>query len=65
MTGAELAQLRKAAGLSQIELARRAGIGRHAVQYHEAREQIDLRGWAIGRIRAVLGVEAVPDYRTM
>lgn len=62
MTGAELRAARKAAGLSQIELARRAGIGRHAVQYHEARAVIGLRGWAIRRIREVLGADAVPEY---
>lgn len=62
MTGAALRAARKAAGLSQIELAKRAGVGRHAVQYHEARDRIDLLGWAIGRIRTVLGVDAVPDY---
>lgn len=28
MTGAELATIRKAAGLSQMDLARRGGIGR-------------------------------------
>lgn len=31
MTGAELAAIRRAAGLSQTDLARRVGIGRHAV----------------------------------
>ena len=62
MTGAELRAARKAAGLSQIELANRAGIGRQSVQYHESRDVIGLRGWAIGRIRAVLGADAVPDY---
>lgn len=64
MTGAGLRAARKAAGLTQVELAQRAGIGRQAVQYHEALDRIDLRGWAVGRIRAVLGAEAVPDYVT-
>jgi transcriptional regulator with XRE-family HTH domain len=62
LTGAELRAARKAAGLSQIDLANRAGVGRQAVQYHEARDVIGLRGWAIGRIRKVLGADAVPDY---
>ena len=61
MTGADLRAARRAAGLSQIVLAQRAGIGRHAVQYHEARDRLDLRGWAIGRMRKVLGTAALPD----
>lgn len=54
MTGSELAKLRKAAGLSQVELARRVGIGRHAVSYWEAKSLIDLRGWAVRKMAQVL-----------
>ena len=63
-TGADLRAARKAAGLSQIALAQRAGIGRHTVQYWEAKVRIDLRGWAVQRMAAVLGPDKVPDYRT-
>lgn len=35
MTGAELAAIRKVAGLSQTELSKRAGVSRHAVSYWE------------------------------
>lgn len=61
MTGAELAEIRKAAGLSQTMLARRAGIGRHAVSYWEQKAQVDLRAWAIRRMAGVL---TLPDYFT-
>jgi DNA-binding transcriptional regulator YiaG len=37
MTGADLHKHRKAAGLTQIDLARLAGVGRHAVQYWETK----------------------------
>jgi len=35
MTRAELIALRRAAGMTQAQLAARAGIGRHAVTYWE------------------------------
>lgn len=54
MTGAELAAIRRAAGLSQTDLARRVGIGRHAVSYWETKAQVDLRGWAVRRMATVL-----------
>lgn len=54
MTGAELAAIRKAAGLSQSELAQRAGVGRHAVSYWECKGQVELRAWAVKRIGNVL-----------
>jgi transcriptional regulator with XRE-family HTH domain len=59
-TGPELRAHRKAAGLSQIELARRAGVGRQAIQYWEARAEVNRRGWALDRIREALGL---PVYR--
>ena len=60
MTGAELRAHRKAAGLSQIELACRAGVGRQTIQYWEAKAEVDRRGWALDRIRGALGL---PVYR--
>lgn len=54
MTGADLARLRKAVGLSQIDLAQRAGIGRHAVSYWEIRATVDLAAWAVQRMFTVL-----------
>lgn len=44
MTGGELRTHRKAAGLTQAELAKRAGIGRHAVSYWECRDRLDPNG---------------------
>lgn len=58
MTGAELAAIRKAAGLSQTELAQRAGIGRHAVSYWECKAKLDRRSWAVVQIGKVM---ALPD----
>lgn len=43
MTGAELAAIRRAAGLTKAELARRCGIGRDAVQYWERKTRVPLR----------------------
>lgn len=43
MTGAELRAYRKAAGLTQIELAERANVSRHTVQYWEGKPFI--RPW--------------------
>lgn len=40
MTGEELAQIRRAAGLSQAELAERAGISRQAVSYWERQSEL-------------------------
>jgi len=56
MTGAELAAIRKAAGLSQSELARRAGIGRQAVSYWENKPEVDRRAWAVLRMAKVLNL---------
>lgn len=46
-TGAQLAAARKAAGLSQTDLARKAQIGRDAVSYWECKATVDPRGWAV------------------
>lgn len=54
MTGAELAAIRKAAGLSQRTLAKLAGIGHHAVSYWERKSEVDRRSWAVKRIGDVL-----------
>lgn len=49
-TGAELKAARKAAGLSQIALAAKAGISRHAVSYWECRQNVDPGGGAVRRM---------------
>lgn len=54
MTGAELAKIRKASGLSQSGLALRAGIGRHAVSYWENKAEVDLNSWAVRKIGEVV-----------
>lgn len=54
MTGEELAQKRKAAGLRQVDLAQRVGIGRHAVSYWESKTLVDLSAWAVKRMAEVL-----------
>ena len=59
LTGADLRKYRKAAGLTQINLARLAGVGRHAVQYWEAKALVKHREHALKRFCAVLGL---PDY---
>ncbi|MEY8840642.1 HGGxSTG domain-containing protein [Cribrihabitans sp. XS_ASV171] len=56
MTGADLAGLRKAAGLSQAGLAQRAGCGRHAVSYWERKPEVDRRAWAVERVTKALGL---------
>jgi transcriptional regulator with XRE-family HTH domain len=45
-SGDWLRNLRKTAGLSQAQLATKAGIGREAVSYWERKPTVDLRGWA-------------------
>jgi transcriptional regulator with XRE-family HTH domain len=60
VTGAELAAGRKRAGLSQTELARQAGCGRHAVSYWECKPVVDLRAWAIERMATVLDLPDTP-----
>ena len=60
-TGADLREARKRAGLSQSELARRAGLCRNTVQYWENKPRLAWRGWAIGRMIDVLGIDVLPD----
>ena len=62
MTGAELAAARKREGLTQSELAKRAGIGRHAVSYWENKDSLDPRDWAVGRMLGALGLEPVSHF---
>ena len=57
MTGSELRSHRKAAGLSQQALARGAGVSRDAVQYWEAKAEVDPRGWAPRRLFDALGLK--------
>lgn len=54
-SGAELAARRKAAGLTQRQLAAKAEVGRTAVQYWEAAPHLDLNGWAVQRMAEALG----------
>ncbi len=49
-SGAALRAARKAAGLSQTELARKAQIGRDAVSYWECKPTIDPKGWAVRKM---------------
>lgn len=61
MTGAELAAIRKAAGLSQTELAQRVGIGRHAVSYWENKPEVDAWAHAVKRIAEVLDLSEIME----
>ncbi|SDI11824.1 helix-turn-helix transcriptional regulator [Lutimaribacter saemankumensis] len=56
-TGNDLKQARIALGWSQRELAQRAGIDRKAVSYWEMRAVLDSKGYATGKMAAVLGGE--------
>ena len=60
MTGAELRAKRKAAGLSQVRLAKAAGIGRDAVSYWENKPALCRSGWACQRMFKVLGIRILP-----
>jgi transcriptional regulator with XRE-family HTH domain len=60
MTGAELRAHRKAAGLSQSELAKRAGVSRDAVGYWEAKEVVPTRYGAPNRFCEVLELRVFP-----
>ena len=62
--GAELAARRKAAGLTQRQLAEASGVGRTAVQYWEAAPHLDPRGWAVGRMAEALGWAVWPASET-
>ncbi len=61
LSGADLRKHRKAAGLTQIDLAQLAGVGRHAVQYWEAKAIVKTREYAPRRFCEALGL---PDYHT-
>lgn len=63
MTGRELAELRRAARLSQAELARRAGIGRHAVSYWECKSRVARNAWAVRKIGEFLTFPALAPRR--
>jgi transcriptional regulator with XRE-family HTH domain len=56
LTGADLRTHRIAAGLTQAQLARRAGVGRHAVQYWEAKGDIVKPQYAPKLFCEVLGM---------
>lgn len=62
--GAELAARRKAAGLTQRQLAAKAEVGRTAVQYWEAAPHLDPRGWAVRRMAEALGWAVWPANET-
>ena len=62
MTGAELRAHRKAAGLSQAELAKRAGFSRDAVGYWEAKEVVPTRHGAPARFCEVLGLRVLSHH---
>lgn len=61
MTGKELAAQRKEAGMTQAQLARAAGIGRHAVSYWETKSRVDRTSWAVRLMAEILNL---PDYST-
>ncbi|WP_246045546.1 helix-turn-helix transcriptional regulator [Rubellimicrobium roseum] len=61
MTGAELRAHRRAAGLSQEELARRAGVTRDTVHYWEAKPRVNLHQMAPRRFVEVLGLGGLCD----
>ena len=64
MTGAELGAHRKAAGLTQAQLAQAAGIGRHAVSYWESKPSVNPWSGAPKRMLEMLGVRIVPTSPT-
>lgn len=65
MTGAELRARRKAAGLSQMQLAEAAGIGRDAVSYWENKLVLNRNEWACQRMCKVLGIRTLPILQTL
>ncbi|WP_341214221.1 HGGxSTG domain-containing protein [uncultured Limimaricola sp.] len=65
VTGAELLAKRKAAGLSQVQLAKAAGIGRGAVGYWEAKPALCRNGWACQRMFKVLGIRILPVFQPL
>ncbi len=63
ITGAELAAMRHALGLSQTALGERVGIGRHAVSYWETKAEVDRYAWAVCRKAEVLPLPEKPVIR--
>ncbi len=61
VTGAELRQHRRAAGLSQEELAEQVGVTRDTVRYWEAKAEVNLRQVAPRRFLEVLGLGGLSD----
>jgi transcriptional regulator with XRE-family HTH domain len=64
MTGAELGAHRKAAGLTQTQLARAAGIGRHAVSSWETKASVNPWSGVPKRMLEMLGVKILPTSPT-
>lgn len=62
ITGAELRAHRKAAGLTQAELAKRAGFSRDAVGYWEAKEVVSTRHGAPARFCEVLDLRVLSHH---
>lgn len=63
MRGDELRQLRRIAGLSQVALARRAGLSRDTLSYWENKSHVNLGSGSIRRILSALGEPALRNYR--
>lgn len=63
ITGAELAAMRRALGLSQTGLAEKVGIGRHAVSYWETKPKVDRYAWAVCQMAEVLPLPEKPVVR--
>ncbi len=61
-SGLELASRRRRAGLTQKQLAKRAGVSRFTVSYWEALPGLDPDGWAVRRMAEALGWE-MASYR--
>lgn len=56
ITGTELRERRRRAGLSQVALAEKAGVSRDTVQYWEQKASVDVRGWGPNRIFEALNL---------